>query len=450
MADQETKAPEAVAATTSATEPTVAATPEAPSPPAAEASAPAEAAPEKPTEKPAVPAEPTAEKADEPATTPAPAPAAAEAAPATQAPAAAEVPKAAQEKPADKTEAPAAEPAAAPAPEASKDAEPKTAEIVVPVTAAPAATTAAPDAEAVKDTEATKTTPPAETKEAETKPKAPAASSALKDLWATAQAHAHSEIWGVTLADPETHVPSQIILQKYLNANDGDLAKAKDQLTKTLDWRAKTKPLELVQKKYNKEKFGGLGYITSYTADAGAEAKGANAQEVFTWNIYGGVKSMEETFGKLEEFIDWRVALMELAVHELSISTATERITAEQDPYKIYQVHDYKSISFLRQAPAVKTASKETITVLAANYPELLKEKFFINVPAVMGFMYAVMKLFVAPKTLKKFHPMSNGAALAKEFGASELPGLGEKLPKEYGGKGPELAAVGKQTPLEE
>lgn len=307
MADQDIKTPEAVAATTSAAESTVAATPEAPAstvPPAAEASAPAEAVAEKPTEKPAAPAEATAEKADEPAATPAPAPAATEAASTTQAtPPAAEAPKAAEEKAAEKTEAPAAEPAAAPAPEASKDAEPKTAEIVVPVTAAPVAATTAPDAEAAKDTEATKAAPPAETKEAETKPQAPAASSALKDMWATVQAHAHSEIWGVTLADPETHVPSQIILQKYLNANDGDLAKAKDQLTKTLDWRAKTKPLELVQRKYNKEKFGGLGYVTSYTADAGAEAKGTNAQEVFTWNIYGGVKSMEETFGKLEEYV---------------------------------------------------------------------------------------------------------------------------------------------------
>lgn len=69
----------------------------------------------------------------------------------------------------------------------------------------------------------------------------------------------------------------------------------------------------------------------------------------------------------------------------LSLWTATKPITVTYDPYKITQVHDYKNISFLRQSPAVKNASKTTIEVFATNYPELLKEKFFINVPAIMG-----------------------------------------------------------------
>jgi phosphatidylinositol transfer protein SFH5 len=148
-------------------------------------------------------------------------------------------------------------------------------------------------------------------------------------------------------------------------------------------------------------------------------------------------------------FLDWRVALMELALQELSISTAAEPITADSDDYKIYQIHDYKSISFLRQDAKVKTASKETISVFAQNYPELLKEKFFVNVPAIMGAIYAMIKLFVAAKTAKKFHPMSNGGALAHEFGASKVVGLGAMLPKEYGGKGEDLKSVGKEPALE-
>lgn len=66
-----------------------------------------------------------------------------------------------------------------------------------------------------------------------------------------------------------------------------------------------------------------------------------------------------------------------------------------------------------------------------------------------MGFMYGVMKLFVAPKTIKKFHPMSNGGVLCLEFEDSKIPGLGERLPKEYGGKGDALTAVGKELQLE-
>ncbi|KAL2130924.1 hypothetical protein VTI74DRAFT_5749 [Chaetomium olivicolor] len=289
--------------------------------------------------------------------------------------------------------------------------------------------------------------PPSDTKEPPNQPTPGSTEpTPIAQLWSLAKANGHPEVWGVTLADPESHVPTRIVLQKYLNANDGDLAKAKDQLTKTLEWRAKTKPLELAKKVFSKAKFDGLGYVTKYTQEGSAEPEGT---EVFTWNVYGATKSIDETFGKLEEFLEWRVALMELALQELDISSATKPITADYDPYKIFQVHDYKSISFLRQSPHVKSASAETIKVFAQNYPELLKEKFFVNVPAFMGFVYAFMKLFVAPKTIKKFHPMSNGANLAREFGESHVAGLGEKLPANYGGKGAELHEQGKGPLLE-
>ncbi len=134
---------------------------------------------------------------------------------------------------------------------------------------------------------------------------------------------------------------------------------------------------------------------------------------------------------------------MELALRDLDISSATKPITSDYDPYKMFQVHDYKSISFLRQSPHVKAASAETIKVFAQNYPELLKEKFFVNVPAIMGFVYAFMKLFVAAKTIKKFHPMSNGGALALEFAESKVANLGEQLPAVYGGKGTGLEEQG-------
>ncbi|RMZ78637.1 hypothetical protein DV738_g3804, partial [Chaetothyriales sp. CBS 135597] len=268
----------------------------------------------------------------------------------------------------------------------------------------------------------------------------------LQQLYAAAKSHSHDEIWGIKLSDPDSHIPSQIVFQKYLNANDGDIAKAKDQLIKTLNWRQEHKPLELPAATFSKDKFAGLGYVTVY-GDTSASAKPED-KEVFTWNVYGIVKDLDKTFGDLKEFIRWRIALMELGIASLNIGSATSPITETEDPYKIYQVHDYKSVAFFRQSAQVKSASTETIKVFAQNYPELLKEKFFVNVPAIMGFIYGLMKLFVAPKTIKKFHPMSNGAALAAEFGDSKLKGLGEKIPSEYGGKGETLDAQGKTVTL--
>ncbi|KAK0610977.1 CRAL-TRIO domain-containing protein, partial [Immersiella caudata] len=313
-----------------------------------------------------------------------------------------------------------------------------------PVTANTAAPSAAPAAAEPSPSPAAPETQSA-LAAAETEKELPISEeSPLAQLWKTAQATGHPEIWGVTLADPDTHIPSQIVLQKYLNANDGDLVKAKDQLVKTLEWRAKMQPLELVKKVFNKAKFEGLGFVTTH----GDDVVEPENNEIFTWNIYGGVKSIEETFGNVDEFIAWRVALMELALQELSLSTATKPITATEDPYKIFQVHDYKSISFLRSPPQVKSASAETIKVFAQNYPELLKEKFFVNVPAIMGFVYSFMKLFVAAKTIKKFHPMSNGGNLALEFADSKVKDLGQQLPAEYGGKGKDLKAQGKEPLL--
>ncbi|KAM7184303.1 CRAL-TRIO domain containing protein [Rhypophila sp. PSN 637] len=327
-------------------------------------------------------------------------------------------------EPAASSETPAPIPAAADPETKAPAAEPTSA-------AAPAiAPEAAPPADAASPAAA-----------AETSEKTSEQTSPLAQLWAAAKTINHPEIWGVTLADPKIHIPSQIVLQKYLNANDGDLAKAKEQLTKTLEWRAETKPLELVKKHFPKSKFDGLGFVTTYVNET--DPTDPENKEIFTWNIYGGVKSIDETFGDLAQFIEWRVSLMELALAELNLSSATKPVTATYDPYKIIQVHDYKSISFLRQSPHVKSASAETIKIFAQNYPELLKEKFFVNVPAIMGFVYAFMKLFVAPKTIKKFHPMSNGGNLVHEFGESKVGGLGDKLPAIYGGKGGELKDQG-------
>jgi phosphatidylinositol transfer protein SFH5 len=94
--------------------------------------------------------------------------------------------------------------------------------------------------------------------------------------------------------------------------------------------------------------------------------------------------------------------------------------------------------------PDVKAASKETISIFSTAYPELLKEKFFVNVPFVMGWVFGMIKIFLKPETVKKFHPLSNGGNLAKE-----LPDwVGQKLPEEFGGKGSDLKQFGKTVSL--
>ncbi|KAJ9196532.1 hypothetical protein DTO164E3_3408 [Paecilomyces variotii] len=346
-------------------------------------------------------------------------------------------------QPAEKVPEPTAENTAAAVPEekpseapAEKPAEANTNE---PATAdAAAAPVKEESKEAPKEEPAvTKENDAAEAKPAEAAPakpeflaKNPALSQFFDKLPSILSKTGHSEMWGVTLKDA-SHPPTANILIKFLRANEGNVALAEQQLTKALEWRKKINPTALVETSFNASKYGGLGYITSHKDPK-------NGEVIFTWNIYGAVKDINATFGDVDDFIKWRVALMEIAVKDLKLGEATSVIDyTGEDPYQMIQVHDYQNVSFLRLNPTIRAASKQTIEVFSMAYPELLREKFFVNVPAIMGWMFTAMKVFLSKNTLRKFHPITNGANLAREFS------FADEIPKSYGGKAPELKESG-------
>lgn len=135
---------------------------------------------------------------------------------------------------------------------------------------------------------------------------------------------------------------------------------------------------------------------------------------------------------------------MERSVQALHLSTATRPIpdyNTGPDPYQGFQIHDYLQVSFLRRDPVVKEATNKTIETLGRYYPETLSRKFFVNVPAVMGWVYQAVKLVVAKETAKKFTVLSYGNQLATE--------LGKGIPKEYGGTAGSLEEAGVGMKLE-
>ncbi|OJD15497.1 phosphatidylinositol transfer protein SFH5 [Emergomyces pasteurianus Ep9510] len=248
----------------------------------------------------------------------------------------------------------------------------------------------------------------------------------------------YHEMWGVTLKDSDD-VPTVNVLIKFLRANEGDVKLAEAQLSKALEWRKKMDPLALAEKaSFSSGKFKDLGYVATYKDQKQGDI-------VFTWNIYGSVKDVNRTFGDIDEFIKWRVALMEMAVKDLKLSEATSVIDySGEDPYQMIQVHDYQNVSFLRLNPSIKSATRQTIDVFSTAYPELLKEKFFVNVPALMGWVFTALKVFLTKNTLRKFHPITNGVNLAREFT------FADELPKSYGGKGGELQESARTVTLKE
>ena len=121
-------------------------------------------------------------------------------------------------------------------------------------------------------------------------------------------------------------------------------------------------------------------------------------------------------------------------MRQLDLAHATTPIPAYgqgADPYLAYQVHDYLSVSFLRQAPEVKAASTKTIQLFSDMYPETVSKKFFVNVPLMMQWMMGVMRMVLPAQTVEKMKWMSYGSELYKD--------LGKGVAKVYGGEGPDL-----------
>lgn len=261
----------------------------------------------------------------------------------------------------------------------------------------------------------------------------------LTDLPSILKDADYDEVYGLTIGGSNTF-HTKLILQKFLRANANDLAKAKEQLLATLKWRKEYQPLKAVEESFSKEKFGGLGHVIQADDVPGEPDKKA----IVTFNLYGAVKDNKATFGDFDSFLRWRVALMELGLSKLGLATATAPIPdhgAGLDPYQGYQVHDYNSVSFLRQDPDVKAASKKTIETFSKYYPETLSRKFFVNVPIIMGWMFSAMKLLLSKETVRKFTVLTYGKDLHAD--------LGPNVPEIYGGKAGALEEIGEGPKLE-
>ncbi|KAF8473182.1 hypothetical protein BDZ91DRAFT_845684 [Kalaharituber pfeilii] len=246
----------------------------------------------------------------------------------------------------------------------------------------------------------------------------------------------HNLIWGITLSS-EQPIPfhTTFVLQKFLRANLNNVDLAYNQLLGTLKWRKSFNPEAAMTEFFSEEKFGGLGYVTKIKTNEG--------EKIVTWNIYGACKDAKRTFGDVDNFLRWRIALMELGVKALDLPNATAPIpdynptspNSTIDPYQMIQLHDYQNVSFLRMDSATKAASRKAIQVMASYYPELLSIKFFVNIPFFMTWVFTAMKAILSKETFRKFRVVASGKGVDSE--------LGEEVPKSYGGKGPELAEVG-------
>ncbi|TKA76464.1 hypothetical protein B0A49_02228 [Cryomyces minteri] len=253
----------------------------------------------------------------------------------------------------------------------------------------------------------------------------------------------YNEVYGIELSCSASDAPFQtkLVLQKFLRANSDDVPQARAQLLETLKWRKSYQPLLARDEVHSQARFRGLGYVMGLSNVPDS----VNTEDVATFNIYGAVKDTKLTFGDIDAFLRWRIALMELGLSRLHLSTATRPIPDfghGADPYQGIQIHDYLNVTFLFQPAETKAATKRTIEIFTKYYPETLSRKYFVNVPRVMQWMFAIVRPMLAKETVKKFNVLSYGDQLVGELGMS--------VPEVYGGKGGSLESVGEGLKMKE
>lgn len=248
----------------------------------------------------------------------------------------------------------------------------------------------------------------------------------IPDILAKTEDPSYDEIYGYRIAPEEKeYVNVEIrneILLKFLIAREYDIEKAKEMLVNTFNWRRKFLVLSAAyDEKFDKD-LEKMGVITNYEGNK-------DNFSVVTWNLYANLKNPKKLFAKFgvgvdnpdktdlpgTMFLRWRVGLMERSLALLDFTNP--------DKCKIAQVHDYNNVSMFRMDPGMKAATKEIITIFGDNYPEFLSKKYFINVPLLMGWVFAFFKAtgFMSAATLKKFEMLNHGD-LSEAFGKENLP----------------------------
>lgn len=196
----------------------------------------------------------------------------------------------------------------------------------------------------------------------------------------------YDEVYGISLTPSPFH--RNLILQRFLRANANNVEIALAQLTATLTWRKHFQPLKAKDEVFSKERYGGLRYVVQLQGKPGS----VNDTDIVIRNLRHLRRPMDSkvTFADLDDFMRWRVRLMELSLEQLHLDQATQPIPSYDqgvDPYQAILVHDYLSVSFmpLNQDPKRKAAANKAIECFKNYYPETMSRNFFVNVPGIMG-----------------------------------------------------------------
>ncbi|CAE7448027.1 PATL3 [Symbiodinium natans] len=213
-------------------------------------------------------------------------------------------------------------------------------------------------------------------------------------------------IWGVDL-EKESEA-SDIILLKYLRAEELNLDKAATRIVDTLVFRADCKIDGLREAVLP-------GCYQGHDVISGLDVEG---RPVMISRF--GKMDLEKVFGDIEAFVRYRAKLMEEAMAQLSFKKG--------EPEDLTQVHDYSGVPLIFQTSQVKDAVSAVTKVFSDHYPETKGKTIFVNFPTAFAKLFKAFSLFIPERTLKKFQILGENdhAQLFESIPADRVPeGLG-------------------------
>lgn len=211
----------------------------------------------------------------------------------------------------------------------------------------------------------------------------------------------YDELYGYQLLPGEYYNENiaHALIYKFCKAYKFQYEEAASTLCETLNWRREFNPLSAAFSERHDKTLDDVGVLTKYDQEK-------PNRKVATWNLYGGLLKEKQVFEDVNKFLRYRIGLMERSIALLDFEDETNNYIA--------QVHDYNGVSMWRMDPAIKKCTKQVIAVFQKYYPELLSEKYFVNVPSLLTWVYDVVKRFVNEDTRKKFVVLNEGSKLGK------------------------------------
>ncbi|KAH6782289.1 Sec14p-like phosphatidylinositol transfer family protein [Perilla frutescens var. frutescens] len=218
-------------------------------------------------------------------------------------------------------------------------------------------------------------------------------------------------IWGVPLLPSKGNESTNVVLLKFLRAREFKVNEAFEMLKKTLQWRKEFKIDTILEEEFEAD-------LASAAYMSGVDGEG----HPICYNIFGVLERedlYEKTLAteeKREQFLRWRVQLMEKGLQKLDFKA--DGINS------LVQINDLNN-STGSSKKEVRAAVNKAVALLQDNYPEFVAKNIFINVPFWYYAFHSLLSPFLTQRTRSKLvfaRPSKVTDTLLKYIPIQEIP----------------------------